>query len=271
MKRRIIGFMSDWGRDDGAYGVCQAVIWGINPEVNISDMSQNVDSWDIKQGAFLLASNYQYYPKGSIFVVVIDPGVGTDRKAIIIETESGYIFIGPDNGVLTWALRKEKIKTVFQLTNEKYFLKVSACFEGRDIFSPVAAHVSRGVKSFMFGPKIASEEIIWKDFPLKKEATRIVGEVLFVDGFGNIVTSITEEAVKEFIGKLPLKEAPVKISVKEIEINGISHTFADATNIKPVAIFGEDFGDLMDIVLNQESAAEIFGVKSGDEIIIEMI
>ena len=273
-----IGLMTDWGRDDGAFGAVQGVIWGINPKVKIADMSQNVESWDIKQGAFLLMAHYQTYPKGTIFVVVIDPGVGTKRKAIVVETSSGYYFVGPDNGVLSWALRKEKINRVVNVTNRKYFLEpVSAVFEGRDIFCPVAAYLSKGVSPTKFGELIDPSDIVWAEYPLKEEGNQLIGEVLFIDKFGNLITSIEKEKVRKVIGETSTgvyftgrkRIRPFKIRIKDVEIKGFKHTYADGKEGEAIALFGGDFGDLLDIAVCEESAAEKLGVSIGDKIIIE--
>lgn len=271
MKTKVIGLMADWGRDDGAFGAVQGVIWGINPSIQITDMSQNVESWDIKQGAFLLMAHYQTYPKGTIFVVVIDPGVGTKRKAIVAETHSGYYFIGPDNGVLTWALQKEKIKMVVDVTNRKYFREpVSAVFEGRDIFCPVAACLSKGVALTEFGETIDLSDLVWAEYPLEEEENQLIGEVLFVDKFGNLISSIERETFRKFLGRRPHgpMSKPFGLRVGDAVITKISHTYADGKEGEAVAIFGGDFGDLLDIAVCEDSAAEKLGVSVGDKVTI---
>jgi S-adenosylmethionine hydrolase len=277
MKARVIGLMTDWGRDDGAYGASQGVIWGINPEVKIADMSQNVESWDIKQGAFLLKAHYQTYPEGTIFVVVIDPGVGTKRKVIVVETSSDYYFIGPDNGVLSWALQKEEIERVVDVTNREYFREpASTVFEGRDIFCPVAAHLSRGVALTDFGETIDPSDIVWAEYPLRQEGEQLIGEVLFIDKFGNLITSINQKGLIDFVGfassfppRAMYKLNPFEIKIGEVVINKLSHTYADGKEGEPLALFGGDFGDLLDIAVCEESAAEKLEVSIGDKIIIE--
>lgn len=272
MKTKIIGLMTDWGRDDGAFGSVQGVIWGINPKVQISDMSQNVNSWDIKQGAFLLTAHYRVYPEGTIFVVVVDPGVGTKRKAIVVETYSGYYFIGPDNGVMSWALRKEKIRRVVNVVNGKYFRKpVSAVFEGRDVFCPVAAHISNGVKLVEFGKTISPSDLVWAEFPLKEENGQLIGEVLFIDRFGNLITSINSKKFREFVGDTGDTKVikPFRICIKDIEIKNLKRTYADGKGDEALALFGGDFGDFLDIVVRQGSAAEKFNIKIGERIVIK--
>jgi S-adenosyl-L-methionine hydrolase (adenosine-forming) len=273
METRVIGLMTDWGRDDGAYGSCQGVIWGINPNVQIADMSQEVESWDIKQGAFLLMSHYSAYPKGTIFVAVIDPGVGTKRKAIVVETFSGYYFVGPDNGVLSWALRKEKIKQVVNVVNRDYFREpVSAVFEGRDIFCSVAAHISSGVKLVKLGKTFDFSDMVWEEYPLKEKGD-LIGEVLFIDKFGNLITSIERDRMKQFLGTKSrsflqvLK--PFEIRIGNEAITKLSHTYVDGKGGELIALFGGDFGDLLDIALCKDSASEKLRVRVGDPVIVK--
>jgi len=271
METKVIGLMTDWGRDDGAFGAVQGVIWGINPSIQVADMSQNVESWDIKQGAFLLMAHYQTFPKGTIFVTVIDPGVGTKRKAIVVETVSGYYFVGPDNGVLSWALRKEEIKQVVNVTNRKYFREpVSAVFEGRDIFCPVAAHISNSVELTELGETIDRSDLVWAEFPLREEGDQLIGEVLFVDKFGNLISSIERRSFRKFLGRRP--HGPMSklfgLRVGDAVITKINHTYADGKEGEAVAIFGGDFGDLLDIAVCEDSAAEKLGVSVGDKVTI---
>ncbi len=193
MKDRIIALMSDWGLKDGSVGSVKGVILGINPRATIVDISHDVESFDVKQGAFLLMAHYQTYPKGTIFMAVIDPGVGTKRKAILVDT-GDYFFLGPNNGVLSWAFQLPYVRSVIDITNEAYFRKpVSFAFHGRDIFAPVAAYLSRGYSPFKFGEGIKPSDIILADYPLEMEDKRIIGEILYIDGFGNLITSIRKE------------------------------------------------------------------------------
>lgn len=275
-ENRIIAIMSDWGNDDGAVGSVKGVILNINPEAKILDMSHNVESFDVKQGAFLLMAHYQTYPKRTIFVVVIDPGVGTKRQAILVQTPDHY-FIGPDNGVLTWALHRvpvEKIK-IINITNDEYFRKpVSSAFHGRDIFAPVAAHLSKGVPIIEFGEEIKYRhvdpihffpDIVDVDYPLEKEGNMLTGEVLFIDKFGNLITSIIREAFNRF-----LNAKKFELRIGGVVIKKISNTYEDGKEEgEPLAIFGGDFGDCLDIALYQQDASKILGVKVGDKVIVK--
>ena len=268
-KDRVIALMSDWGTDDGSVGSVKGVILGIDPGANIVDMSHNVASYGIEQGAFLLMAHYRTYPKGTIFMVVVDPGVGTKRKAILVENYSGYFFLGPDNGVLSWALQKEKepIKRIIDVTNEEYFRKpVSNSFHGRDIFAPVAAHLSRGVPADHFGEDIHIFDIVWADYPLEITDTQIIGEILYTDKFGNLITSIRKSDF-DFIPSGNIKNLELKVG--KATIRKLSNAYEDGKGSgEPLAIFGGDFGDLLDIALYEGNVAEKLGVKVGDKVTI---
>ena len=141
---RIITLTTDFGTKDWFVGSMKGVILGIQPEVLVVDITHDVSSGDIRGGAFALAASYSFFARGTIHLAVVDPGVGSDRAAIAVQT-ADYLFIGPDNGVLSWALRQESIKSIRKLENEKLFLRsISHTFHGRDIFAPVAAHLSKG-------------------------------------------------------------------------------------------------------------------------------
>ena len=156
----IITLTTDFGNDDPFDGVIKGVILNICPQANIVDLTHNISPQDIYQANFLLDSCYQYFPKKTIHVCVVDPGVGTKRRPILIQTK-GYFFIGPDNGVFTSIIKKEKNIKIIELTEKKYWLKnVSQTFHGRDIFSPVAAHLASGVNVKNFGKLINKENLV---------------------------------------------------------------------------------------------------------------
>lgn len=278
-----IALMSDWGVSDGAVGSVKGVIFGINPDANIIDMSHDVGSWDIRQSAFLLMAHYKSYPRGTIFVVVIDPGVGTKRKAILVES-ADYFFMGPDNGVLSWALRKEKIGIirVVNLTNDQFFRKpVSSAFEGRDVFAPVAALLSKGFPVTEFGDEVKRQHVasfIWRadivqlEYPLKEEKGKLIGEVLFVDKFGNLISSIERDKFSACIGNGDFQIYIGNNPVRKLSVKKLSHTYADGKkNGEVLAFFGGDFGDLLDIAVYEASAAEKLGTKVGDKVVIKLL
>src|SRR5215471_15343545 len=150
-QRAVITLTTDFGDRDWFVGTMKGVILGINPRASIVDITHGVTAGDMRGGAFALASSYRFFPKGTVHIAVIDPGVGSRRRGIVVQT-SRYSFVGPDNGVLSWALAQEKIKTVHVLENAVFFHRpVSQTFHGRDIFGPVAAHLSLGLSARRLG------------------------------------------------------------------------------------------------------------------------
>lgn len=186
---RIITLTTDFGARDWFAGTLHGVILRINPRAHIVNLTHEIPAGDIRAGAFALAAACRCFPKGTLHVAVVDPGVGGERPAIAIRTER-YSFVGPDNGVLSWALAREKIRAVVRLENDRYFLRpVSATFHGRDVFAPVAAHLSRGVVLDKLGPR--QKDFLLLPWPeARAKGNRIEGEVIYVDHFGNAITNI---------------------------------------------------------------------------------
>ena len=167
MRSSIITLLTDFGLKDSYVASMKGVILKINPQCRLIDITHQVNPHDLEEGAFILASAYSTFPKGTIHLVVIDPGVGSLRNPILLATEN-YFFIGPDNGLFTFVLQTEKVKQGVALTNPRFFLpRVSTTFHGRDIFAPVAAHLSLGVKPKVFGHEIDS----WTQLPVQKPRT----------------------------------------------------------------------------------------------------
>src|SRR5262245_4734331 len=141
----VITLTTDFGTRDWFAGTMKGVILGINPRATIVDLTHGIPAGDVRTGAFALAAGYRFFPKGTVHVAVVDPGVGGKRGALAVQT-ANYFFVGPDNGVLSFALRDEKIKAIYRLENRELFMKaVSHTFHGRDVFAPVAAYLSRGI------------------------------------------------------------------------------------------------------------------------------
>jgi len=259
----IITLLTDFGLCDNFVGVVKGVILSINAKVDIVDISHTVMPGDVFQGAFLLLSSYKYFPVGTIHLVVVDPGVGSERKAIIAKTRR-YYFVGPDNGVLSLALKAEgEAVDVVSITNRKFFLKpVSRTFHGRDIFAPAAAYLSRGRGITEFGPlqksykslKFPQPEIISP--PAGKGKKILQGRIIYIDRFGNLITNIQEEFFRKFVGTRKFR-----IYLKNKVMDRISNSYMDAEKSKPLAIFGS-FTNL-EISVSRGSARDYFGAKVG--------
>jgi len=192
---KIITLTTDFGLKDPYVAEMKATILCICPNATIVDVTHGIDKFNIRMGAYLLASVSPYLPEGTIHVAVVDPGVGTRRRSILIKTKHSY-FIGPDNGLLILAARAQGIINIHKLTNPRFMLpSVSSTFHGRDVFAPAAAHLANGVDTTEFGPEI--RDVVKPKFTkVMLRAGELVGEVLHVDIFGNIITNINEREVE---------------------------------------------------------------------------
>ena len=196
----VIGILTDFGWDDGAVAVMKGVIKTMNAGVDCIDIAHEIKSYNIKEASFVLYRAYKYYPAGTIFLCVVDPGVGSKRKGIVVRYQ-GYYFVLPDNGLMSYVLWGSRDYEVWDLSNGKYHRKeVSHTFHGRDIFAPVCGHLSLGVGVQEFGMKL--EEVKVFDLPVGLlKGDHLEAEVVFIDQYGNIITSIGREAEDELVGE----------------------------------------------------------------------
>ena len=260
---RIITLTTDFGLKDFYVAEMKAVILKINFKSIIVDITHNIPRFNTKQAAWVLASAAQYFPKGTIHVAVVDPGVGTTRRPIIIEGEKQY-YIGPDNGIFSLITKIEEIKHIFEIKNKNLTLPQKLCtFDGRDIFAPTAAYLAKGVRIREFGPEI--KDVYKISFPqaVQKE-NKISGEILHIDHFGNIVTNISEEKIKQF----QTKNFELNLGATSLKVR-LVRSYADGQQKEPIAIIGSH--GFLEIAVNQFDASKIFRTKIGDEIIISMV
>lgn len=259
----FITLTTDFGLADGFVGTMKGVIYTTNPDAVIIDISHQIGSQDVLATTFLFAASYRYFPQGAVHVVVVDPGVGSQRRAVAVETEK-YYFVAPDNGVLTLALRQEKIIKSIELTNPEYFLdQVSDTFHGRDIFAPVAAHLSLGVEIEKLGNDAGELKEI--HFP-EPEVGRsgIKGHIIHIDKFGNLITDIQHELFNSV-----MSDGQFSIKIAGIELGRISRSYAEVAAGEVLAIF-DSFGNL-EIAASRGSAAEKLKARKGDSIEIVYI
>jgi len=191
----LVTFLSDFGLRDDFVGVCHGVIKRIAPEVEIVDITHGIPPQHILQGALVLANTVPYMPEG-VHLAVVDPGVGTDRKALVVRDGTGRIYVGPDNGLLVPAAeRNGGIAEAYELTNREYALpEISRTFHARDVFAPAAAHIALGVELSAFGPAIDPGELVRIEVPEPDLGSRrITATVLYVDSFGNVQLNLTQE------------------------------------------------------------------------------
>src|SRR5262245_61603148 len=213
-------------------------------------------------GAFMLRSSYRYFPPGTIHVAVVDPGVGNQRRPLLVAGER-YAFVGPDNGLFSPIIQGDADLRVFHLTNEEYFLKpVSQTFHGRDIFAPVAAWLARGAPPETFGSLV--DDWIRLDWPLPQRIgpDRLQGTVLHIDRFGNLVTNVSPE-------HLPQARARFEIALGASKINRLCHSYTEAADGEPFAIFGS--AGVLEISVKEASAAEQLGVQRMQEFEVKFV
>ena len=247
--------MTDFGLKDHYAGVIKGVILGINPDAAIIDITHGVDTYNIIEASLRLMNYYSFFPEGTVHVVVVDPGVGAGRRPIAVES-GGYFFVGPDNGVFSRIYENSEARRVIEITNPKYMLKdVSNTFHGRDIFAPAAAHISSGLEIHKLGDEAVSPVLldIPKPYTAKNE---VLGEVIYEDHFGNLVTNIP--------GKLVGKGS--KVYVGRVRIDRISESYGEAGAGELLAIIGSS--GLLEISVNQGSAR---GVLKAEERLIRVI
>jgi len=263
---RLITLTTDFGLEDAYVGVMKGVILGINPAASIVDLCHAVPPQDVRAAAFLLHTAWRYFPPGTIHVVVVDPGVGSQRRAIAVDVGAAT-FVAPDNGVLSYVLAKVKEARAVHLTNQRYWLpKVSATFHGRDIFAPVAAHLSLGVPLAELGEPLSLGELV--TFPLPRPERQActersergngnwVGHVVHVDHFGNLVTDLEAEAIGD--------TQAVVIEVGGRRIVGVRRTYADGTPGEPMALIGSS--GRLEIAVPGGQAARRLKAQIGDQV-----
>jgi S-adenosylmethionine hydrolase len=249
---KFISLLTDFGMDQEYVGVCKAVILSICPTAVIVDISHNVSCYAIEEGAFMLKNFVKYSPV-SVHVAVIDPGVGTERQGIAVETERGDTLVGPDNGVLMEAADFLKVVRVHALENPQYRLEtVSSSFHGRDVFAPAAAHIAEGVLLTELGRALLYEEVKRVDvLTIREDKKMISGSVLRIDHFGNIQLSIPSERIKR------KREVSIRIGEKDVVLPYVK-TFGEM-NPGELLIY-EDSDGLLTISQNQGDASRILNV-----------
>jgi len=261
LRRPLITLLSDFGFKDPYVAEMKAVILSICPDAYIIDISHEIEKFNIRMGAFVLAQAAHYFPEGTIHVAVVDPGVGTARRPIIVETERS-LYVGPDNGLLILAAQNEGIKCIYEISNRKYMLKrVSKTFHGRDIFSPAAAYLAMGVEPSKFGPVIRDPVKPSFSSPETREE-EIIGEVIHIDGFGNIITNISEKNLKA-AGISEGRNLCVQLGDKRMILKMCS-SYDEVCKNAPLSIIGGT--GFLEISVNQGNASKILNVKIGTPI-----
>ncbi len=248
--------------DDVFVGVMKGVIAGINPEARVIDLTHAIEPGDVRAAAFALMVSFDYFPAGTVHVVVVDPGVGSDRRILCART-ANHLFLAPDNGALSWALQRETPLAIHSVENRTCFLEpVSHTFHGRDIFAPVAAHLALGVTPEELGPEMSPDDIVRVNFPEPRavEGAGTEGEVLYIDRFGNCITNISAADLKD------AEASSVRIEIASLRLEGLLTSYADAEPGTALALFGST--GFLEIAAARANAAERFGLNVGDAVVV---
>ncbi|MBO3763378.1 MAG: SAM-dependent chlorinase/fluorinase [Candidatus Brockarchaeota archaeon] len=266
MKRSIIAILTDFGEGSIYVAQMKGVILSINKEVTIIEITNSVERHNIRQASFLLSKTVEYFPPGTIFIAVVDPGVGSSRKNIVLKVDN-KIFIGPDNGIFTGVI-SGKIFDCWEIENEKYISKnVSKTFHGRDVYSYVAAYISKSVKLGELGKKINSITLLEPE-EISIGESFIKASVLFIDSFGNIVLNANEEHLKK-IGVNLGDYVIVSSSKEEVHPAKFVFTYSDV-DVGQLALLANSIG-VLELSINQGNASEKLGMKTGSEVTITKI
>ncbi len=256
-----IVFMTDFGTVDDSVAICKGVMYSIAPEVRIVDLTHQVTPFSILDGARFLYGATAYYPAGTVFVVVIDPTVGSARKAVVVKSKRGQYFVLPDNGLMTLVQDRDGIESAREITNRDWMIgaALSSTFHGRDIFSPAGAHLARGDDWANVGPELDVSKLVRLDIvPAKLDESGLSGEVIATDGpFGNLVTNISGDDFLK-LGYARGRSVHVTIGKNEMDIPFV-RTFSDVPLKQPLLYI--DSRGRLGLAVNQESFAATYAVK----------
>jgi S-adenosylmethionine hydrolase len=271
--RPVLGLLTDFGDEDFFVASLKGVIAQINPEARIIDITHRIPSFNVLSGSFILYAAYRYFPQKTIFLAVVDPGVGSSRKILCVETEN-YFFIGPDNGLLNLALDEENIIHIIDVSETEYFLpNPTRTFEARDKMAPVAAWLSKGTPCEKFGPKIVSYNKLDVQKPTE-EGDNLVGTIIHIDKFGNLITNIPVAMLtkkrERLDGQLLKLRLVSEARGESPELGGldivIHKTYGEAEEGEALCLSGS-LG-LLEIAVREGSASEWIKANIGDGIIL---
>jgi len=254
----IVTLTTDFGFSDGFVGIMKGVILGRAPDVRVVDVTHGIPPQDVLAGALTLRHAVPYFPAGTIHVGVVDPGVGTARRPLCVETAAGFL-VGPDNGLFSLAAPADAIRRIVHLTDERFFLSPrSATFHGRDVFAPVAAALATSTPPAALGSIV--EDMHRLDVPEPSVDGRAMhGQVIYVDHFGNLVTNVTSGALS--------KSADVSIRLRAAQLRGIAPSYGTARSGELVAVVGS--WGLLEIAVRDGSARDRLGAGVGEPVVVE--
>lgn len=251
----IITLTTDFGLKDAFVGVLKGVILSINPHATIVDITHGIPQGDLDAASFAVDQAYTFFPADTIHVVVVDPGVGTQRRILLVRAKK-HTFIAPDNSVLKYIYARHPDAEVLSITNERYFLPhTSQTFHGRDIFAPVAAHLSRGLPFHTFGATIT--DYLKGDIALPLKSEKLIrGQIVYIDHFGNCISNISKSDFDP--------EQLAEINIKYFQFERLSNSYAEHQVAEPLAIFSSH--DYLEIAVRDGNAAQFLNIKKGEPI-----
>ena len=259
-------FMTDFGILDDSVALCKGVMYGIAPNLRIVDLTHQVNAFSIRDGARFLFGATPYFPAGTVFVAVVDPGVGSSRKAVVVKSKRGQFFVLPDNGLMTMVEERDGVEAIREVTNPDWMVgaRISSTFHGRDIFSPVGAHVARGDDWTKVGPVV--KELVRLDLkPARVDDKGLTGEVIALDGpYGNLITNIAADDFLK-LGYQRGDKLKVTIAGREIDMPFVK-TFSDVPLKQPLLFI--DSRGRASFALNQASFAAAYGIDPPQTIFI---
>jgi hypothetical protein len=256
-----IVLLTDFGFKDSYVGVMKGVIRGICRGAEIIDLSHNIMPQDVAEAAFVLAAAYRYFPEETIFVNVVDPGVGTDRPIIYMRAND-QAFLAPDNGLLSVVAEEAEPAEMRKVAAEQYFLKEpSTTFHGRDIFAPVAAHLAAGLEPEKLGPVVRRVRRLRLPRPVRAADGSLRGEIVYIDQFGNLITNMSRGTLERSL-EVPLRE--VEVTVKRRKVEGLSRAYGEVDEGELVALIGSS--GYLEVAVNLGSAAQFLGCEKGDTV-----
>jgi hypothetical protein len=261
MSEPVITLTTDFSEDFFA-GIMKGVIAAVNPSARVIDLTHALALGDIRAGAFVLMVSCRFFPPGTIHVVVVDPGVGSARRILCARTKN-HLFLAPDNGILSWILERDPALAVHAVEEKKFFLHaVSSTFHGRDIFAPVAAHLSLGVRVDELGPPVPLDALTRIEFPkpLRIDPHALKGKVIYIDRFGNGITNISARDLAD------LDPAALRVDVLSNSIKGLSRSYVAALPGTALALLGSTA--FLEIACSVGSAAKRFGLKVGENVTV---
>jgi S-adenosylmethionine hydrolase len=260
----VITFLSDFGLADDFVGTCHGVIKRIAPEADVIDITHGIEPQSVLQGALVLESTLPYMPEG-VHLAVVDPEVGSPRRALALRTRDGRLLVGPDNGLLVPAAeRLGGVAAAFEITNRDYALEpVSATFHGRDIFAPASAHLTNGLDPATLGPKLDADRLVRLEIPRPEIGERrIRARCLYIDRFGNIQLNVHADQLEQ-LGIVPGRQIEVELPMDRFYALA-ARTFAEA-GVGDIVLYEDAYRNIA-LAISRGNAADTFGVRAGTEV-----